>query len=120
MRFEQWVRDILIGCIIDEHIDKFKQIKVHKAFLTSSNGIDYNNISLEYHDLIAILQYMPDYYRIIYNLRVIELYTSAQVADLLSIPGETGEYLLTEARNHIIAVITRLQPIQVVNQRSTC
>ncbi len=118
MPFEQWVKDVLIGCIVDEHIDKFKLIVKQNTFPILSNEINFDNITLEYNDLILILQSIPAYYRIIYNFYVVELFTTVQIADLLCITEVTGEHLLIEARNYITAIITRLRPIQVVNQSS--
>ncbi|TWI95314.1 hypothetical protein JN11_04429 [Mucilaginibacter frigoritolerans] len=119
MPFEQWIKDVLIECIIDGHIEKFKHIVIQHTFHIPSNEIDFDNISLEYNDLISILQSIPACYRIIYNFYVVELFTALQIADLLCITEATGGYLLIEARNYITAIVTRLQPIQVVNQRST-
>jgi len=129
MPFEQWIKDVLIGCIIDnyidefkiidEYIDEFKRVVIQNTFHIPSNEIHFDNISLQYNDLILILQNIPARYRIIYNFYVVELLTSVQIADLLCVTEATGEYLLIEARDYIMAIVTRVQPIQVVNQRST-
>jgi RNA polymerase sigma factor (sigma-70 family) len=67
--------------------------------------VDFNSndafSQLSYNDIIKLIACLPDGYRIIFNLYVVEGYQHAEIADLLNIKEATSRSQLTKARAYL-------------------
>jgi len=65
------------------------------------------NIDMEY--IISLVQSMPDGYRIVFSLYVIEGYCHKEIAALLGISVSTSKSQLFKARNYLMVQIHKLR-----------
>jgi len=54
--------------------------------------------NLNEEDILKMIQKLPEHYRIVFNMSIIEGYTHAEIANLLNIPESTSRTKLTRAR----------------------
>jgi RNA polymerase sigma-70 factor (ECF subfamily) len=64
---------------------------------------------LLYRDLILLIKELPPNYRIVFNLYVIDGYTHAEIADMLSISIGTSKSSLSRARNILQSNIRKME-----------
>ena len=95
--FEGWLKRVMINHvlqqyrtqtllrIVNEDVTKYEEIE-----------IDDENISLDY--LLKIIQELPDRYRLVFNLYVMDDYSHAEIAEMLSINIGTSKSNLSRAR----------------------
>jgi len=95
--FEGWLKRIMINhvlqhyrnqpflSLVDEHIEEVSEIE-----------IDEDSISLDY--LLTIIQELPDRYRLVFNLYVLDEFTHQEIAEMLSINIGTSKSNLARAR----------------------
>ena len=70
---------------MNQDVDQYEEI-----------DIDEENISLDY--LLIIIQELPDRYRLVFNLYVMDDYSHAEIAEMLSINIGTSKSNLSRAR----------------------
>jgi RNA polymerase sigma-70 factor, ECF subfamily len=69
-------------------------------------GFDNNVISkISVNELMAKVQVMPDGYRTIFNLYVVEGYQHNEIGEMLGISEGTSKSQLARARNYLIKLI---------------
>lgn len=95
--FEGWLKRIMINHVlqqyrtqpflrlVDEHIEEVSEIEV-----------DEESISLDY--LLTIIQELPDRYRLVFNLYVLDEFSHQEIAEMLSITIGTSKSNLARAR----------------------
>jgi RNA polymerase sigma factor (sigma-70 family) len=95
--FEGWLKRVMINHVlqqyrtqtllrlVNEDVTKYEEIE-----------IDDENISLDY--LLKIIQELPDRYRLVFNLYVMDDYSHAEIAEMLSINIGTSKSNLSRAR----------------------
>ena len=71
----------------------------------------YSHLSQK--DLLVLINNLPDGYRTIFNLHVIEGYQHDEIADLLGIQPGTSRSQLVKARNMLQKQIMELQKVAV-------
>ncbi len=69
--------------------------------------IESDNISMDY--LLGIIQQLPDRYRMVFNLYVIDGYSHKEIAEMLSITDGTSKSNLARARMILKEKIEALQ-----------
>ena len=97
--FKFWFRRIVVNCCL-----KLRQKQ--KAFLTvegdlSEDSIDSSyleSIQLSREEIKKLLQEMPERYRIVFMLSVIDEFTHKEIAEQLNITSETSRSQLTRAK----------------------
>jgi len=99
--FEAWLSRIAVTkCLMQ--LRKNKKQNFHIDY-NSNNSTDIHQeakieIKLNEEDILEMLKELPDHYRIIFNLYVIEGYSHSEIAELLEIPESTSRTKLTRAR----------------------
>ncbi len=96
--FEGWVKRITINTALQ----KFRKQKVFDIINEEQIEevdvvIDEEDISLDY--LLKIIQQLPDRYRLVFNLYVLDGYSHKEVAEMLEISIGTSKSNLARARN---------------------
>ena len=94
-----WLTKIAVNCCLKE-LKKNKRIGFKEEELLFENSMElpdvYEKLSTE--DLLAMLDRLPDHYRIIFNMNIIEGYTHKEIADMLGIQVSLSRTKLTRAR----------------------
>ena len=97
--FEAW----LVRITVTTSLMALRKKKNGYSFLESfdvDNWYYEPDIELELNeeDILKMIQKLPDHYRVIFNLYVIEGYNHREIAKLLKIPESTSRTKLTRAR----------------------
>jgi RNA polymerase sigma-70 factor (ECF subfamily) len=112
--FEGWVRRVVVNCAL-KHLQKkrvqFTEIKDDHSNIKSTEGYAYAHLGEE--ELMKLISQMPDGYRIVFNLNVIEGYSHEEIAQMLNIQPSTSRSQLVKARKMLQHQILQLQKIAV-------
>jgi len=112
--FEGWIRKIVVNTALKKYTLSRYQKEVSGFEASQYNEGEaapaaYNNLSQK--DLLALIHNLPDGYRLIFNLHVIEGYQHEEIAVMLGIQPGTSRSQLVKARNMLQKQITELQKI---------
>jgi len=73
-------------------------------------------VNLNEEDILLMIQKLPEHYRIIFNMSVIEGYNHAEIAKLLNIPEGTSRTKLTRARKKLQEIyLKEMDDIELVS-----
>jgi len=98
--FEGWIRRTFINTAINYYrknlrFSKFQNVDDLEVTLNNEEDI-YDSLSKE--ELINLVQELPNGYRTVFNLNVIEGYTHKEIGEMLNISDNTSKSQLTRAR----------------------
>ena len=95
--FEGWIRRIMVNTCIS-HLRKKNSIELYKEdFIFHVAAVDnLENTSLE--DIQKLIDALPEGYRIVFNLFVIEGYKHSEIAKKLNVSENTSKSQLCKAR----------------------
>lgn len=101
-RLESWVRQIIINTAINHYHDQHN-IRLNKNIedtCKTETGQEYEEIvdKLSNSELIAMVNNLPDGYRIVFNLYVIDGYKHQEIAKMLNISVGTSKSQLHAAK----------------------
>lgn len=113
--FEGWIRRIMVNTALkkyslrryEKEISGYDHEKDERALEPAAYG------QLTEKDLLALINGLPDGYRLIFNLYVIEGYQHDEIADMLHIQAGTSRSQLVKARHMLQKQILALQKIAV-------
>ena len=112
--FEGWMRRIVVNVCL-KYIQKrklpFKDIDGESASELHIQPYIYGNLSED--DLLKLISNLPDGYRIVFNLNVIEGYSHEEIAVMLGIEASTSRSQLVKARRMLQNQIIKLEKIAV-------
>jgi RNA polymerase sigma factor (sigma-70 family) len=112
--FEGWIRRIVVNTAI-RHLErkkmKFKDIDDHSSSGPQVEASAYTHLGEE--DLMKLINQLPDGYRLVFNLNVIEGYSHEEIAEMLHIQPGTSRSQLVKARKMLQQQILQLQKIAV-------
>jgi RNA polymerase sigma-70 factor (ECF subfamily) len=103
--FEGWIRRIVINTAITAYRNNLKYnlnddiSEIHGLSDDNESAIDLLNVQ----QLKSIIQEMPDGYRMIFNLYVIEGYNHREIADLLGLNEGTSKSQYSKAKKWLQA-----------------
>lgn len=112
--FEGWIRRIVVNTAI-RHLEK-KKINFNELEDDSPNNPKiepHAYIHLGEEDLLKLINQLPDGYRMVFNLNVIEGYSHEEIAEMLNIQAGTSRSQLVKARKMLQGQIMQLQKIAV-------
>jgi len=107
--FEGWVRRVMVNTAL-KHCQK-KRIRFDELHPDMQNGpsIDpYVYSHLGENDLLHLIRQLPEGYRIVFNLHIIEGYSHEEIATMLGIKDSTSRSQLVKARRMLQMAITSL------------
>ena len=100
--FEGWLRRIMVN----KCMDKFRKNRLtivtdNPQYYQENDFEDEEEIELPYSNdqLTEVIQQLPDQYRLVFNMYVIENYTHAEIADELNISVGTSKSNLSRAKS---------------------
>ena len=97
---EAWMRRVMINTAIkykQKHISKHNWSEIDKVHTFDPQPTIIDELSKE--ELMTTIQNLPDGYRTVFNLYVIEGYSHKEISDYLNIGESTSRSQLVKARN---------------------
>lgn len=95
--FEGWMKRIVINTALQTYRKKNILSLVEEIYPDEVEvEVDENNISLDF--LLKIIQELPERYRMVFNLYVLDGYSHKEIADLLGVAEGTSKSNLSRAR----------------------
>lgn len=105
--FKPWFRKILVNTAINHYKRKQRDIQADVIEKVSKEGDVENIISgISYQEIIAILHKLPQSYRTVFNLHVIEGYKHEEIAKMLGITTGTSKSNLFKAKESLKKILT--------------
>lgn len=112
--FEGWIRRIVVNTCI-RHLERkkmsFKEIEDHQSGMPQIDPSAFTHLGEE--DLMKLISALPEGYRTVFNLSVIEGYSHDEIAEILHIQAGTSRSQLVKARKMLQSQILQLQKIAV-------
>ncbi len=114
--FEGWIRRIVVNTALKKYtLSRYDKevtgIEHKEKYDSGEDPTAYSHLSQK--DLLALINELPDGYRMIFNLHVIEGYQHDEIAAMLGIQPSTSRSQLVKARNMLQRQIIELQKIAV-------
>jgi len=96
--FEGWAKRVMINNALQKYRTQVRFLEVVNDNLTAEEipDIDDEDVSLDY--LMQIIQELPDRYRMVFNLYVLDGYSHKEIAEMLQITTGTTKSNLARAR----------------------
>lgn len=95
--FEGWLKRVMINHILQQYRNQtFLSLVNEDVAEEEEVAIEEDNISMDY--LLKIIQELPDRYRLVFNLYIIDRYSHAEIAEMLNINIGTSKSNLARAR----------------------
>lgn len=118
--FEGWMRRIMVNTCIEKHRNKSHLYVVNEEILTDTNeDSEENNEAYEdysYNEILSFVQELPDRYRQVFNLYVIEEYSHQDIAEMLDISVGTSKSNLSRAREKLKELIKKNNNIRILSK----
>lgn len=109
--FEGWMRRLMVNTAINHY--RRKSSHSEQDFETS--GVEYTEFdnsdvlkTLAADELLKLVQALPDGYRMVFNLYVIEGYKHQEIAQMLGVTENTSKSQLAKARRHLQDAVKKL------------
>ncbi len=115
--FEGWMRRVVVNTALKKYtVSRYtKEISVEQVFevegAANTESTSFSHLSEK--DLLVIINNLPDGYRLIFNLYVIEGYQHDEIANMLGIQASTSRSQLVKARQLLQREILQSQKIAV-------
>ena len=114
--FEGWIRKIVVNTALKKYSVRRYEKEVSGYEITDRDeaGIEppaYAHLTQK--ELMELINNLPDGYRLIFNLYVVEGYQHDEIAEMLGIQPGTSRSQLVKARNMLQKQILQLQKIAV-------
>lgn len=114
--FEGWIRKIVVNTALKKYsVRRYeKEVSGYEITDRDENGMEPSAYShLTQKELMELINNLPDGYRLIFNLYVVEGYQHDEIAAMLGIQPGTSRSQLVKARNMLQKQILQLQKIAV-------
>lgn len=114
--FEGWIRRIVVNTALKKYSliryeKEFSGYEVNEGQEGKSDPVAYSHLTEK--DLLVLINSLPDGYRLIFNLYVIEGYQHEEIATMLGIQPGTSRSQLVKARMMLQKQILQLQKVAV-------
>jgi len=106
---EIWVRKIMVRTSIDQ-IKKNKKYYLRFDALETAEGSVYNDQMVDesdYDEILKAIEEMPEGYRLVFTLYVIDDMSHAEISEILQIAESTSRSQLTKARNYLKEIVKK-------------
>ncbi|MDO5971973.1 RNA polymerase sigma factor [Flavivirga aquimarina] len=109
--FEGWLKRITVNTVLQRYRnEKVFDIINENTIEDVELEIDEDKVSIDY--LLQIIQQLPDRYRLVFNLYVLDGYSHKDIADMLNINIGTSKSNLARARHSLKETIENYKAIQ--------
>jgi RNA polymerase sigma-70 factor (ECF subfamily) len=114
--FEGWIRRIVVNTALKKYsLRRYeKEVSGYEIKDRDESGMEPSAYAhLTEKELLYLINSLPDGYRIIFNLYVIEGYQHDEIAEMLGIQSGTSRSQLVKARNMLQRKILQIQKVAV-------
>lgn len=109
--FEGWMKRIAVNTVLQKYRkERFFEIVNENQIEDPEVEIEENSFSLDF--LLKLIQELPDRYRLVFNLYVLDDYSHQEVAEMLGITVGTSKSNLARARMILKNKIEESKPAQ--------
>jgi RNA polymerase sigma factor (sigma-70 family) len=110
--FEGWLKRITVrSCLQILQARKVRFTDLPDSYQETQTSVPDIIADLDAEEILKQISYLPDGYRMIFNLYVMEGYTHEEIGQILKIKAATSRSQLSKARNMLQAKINLLQKI---------
>lgn len=106
--FEGWVRRIMVNTALEhlrKQVDEGFSQQIEEAYALSSS--DFGVLEkLQAEELVAIIQRLPNTYRSVFNLFVVEGFSHKEIAQAMNITESSSRVYLTRAKQLLQEMLT--------------
>lgn len=95
--FEGWMKRITINKAIDSYKKKYNLVSINEN-LADDTEIEENELDFSMSDLMAMIQELPNQYRMVFCLYELDDYPHSEIASMLSISEGTSKSNLHRAK----------------------
>lgn len=105
---EKWIYRITVNTAIDFIRKQNLTLRVELYDQSQDVGINAEVLEMMDHDdLINVIQFVPDPYRAVFNLYIVDGYSHKEIAELLTITESTSRSYLTRAKEYLKKAIVK-------------
>ncbi len=113
-KFETWARKVMVNMCL-QHLRKHKKWKgivdLNEAILSVKASYEISGIaSMDLQDLYDVIYKLPDGYRLVFNLYVVEGYSHKEIASMLEISENTSKSQLSKAKSKLRKMVNHYLP----------
>ena len=96
--FEGWAKRLVVNYVLQQYRNQgtFLELVSDNIFVVEEVEIDDESVTMEF--LLKIIQELPDRYRLIFNLYVVDGYSHKEIAKMLEINEGTSKSNLARAK----------------------
>jgi RNA polymerase sigma-70 factor (ECF subfamily) len=117
--FEGWMRRIMVNNCIEKFRKKNHLYVVNEEITsdeTEEDDIEEENENFTYQELLGFIRELPERYRQVFNLYVIEEFSHQEIAEMLKISVGTSKSNLSRAREKLKELIKKNSEIKFVSK----
>lgn len=98
---EGWIRKIMVNTAIDKYRGRIYQMSIDDIQENGQQFSDNNTgpEQLSAKEILRLIQQLPDQYRLVFNMYVLEGYSHKEIGKILSVSESTSRSNLTRARS---------------------
>ncbi len=98
--FEGWMRRIMVNTSINFYRKKTNHVEtdISEVYGLSDNSFDDAISQISVKELLVLIQDLPDGYRLVFNMYVMEGYKHKEIAEILNISENTSKSQLLKAK----------------------
>ncbi len=107
--FDAWIRRIAVNCslnVIKKSTFHYHSISDNGEYILPSVDAEIYE-SLDYEDLLEILQELPPIYYMVFNMYVIEGFDHKEIGEMLNIGESTSRSNLSRARKKLVDILKK-------------
>lgn len=117
--FEGWMRRIMVNHCIEKYRRKNYLYVINEEI--TSDDIDEEDAEAEFEDysyqnLLDFIRELPDRYKQVFNLYVMEEYSHQQIAEMLDISVGTSKSNLSRAREKLKELLKKNSEVKIVSK----
>lgn len=109
--FEGWMKRILINCCL-EYIHKNNKVIFEPENVLANQSVtdwEFPVSSMSTQEIVALINKLPDGYRMVFNMNVIEGYSHKEIGERLGISASASRSQLTKAKKKLKDLLKTIQ-----------
>lgn len=118
--FEGWLRRIMVNTCIEKHRNKTHLYVVNEELIPDVDDESHPDEEAyeehSYAEILSFVQQLPERYRQVFNLYVIEEYSHQEIAEMLNISVGTSKSNLSRAREKLKELIKKNHNITILSK----
>lgn len=118
--FEGWMRRIMVNTCIEKHRNKTHLYVVNEELIPETDEESDNEEEAyedhSYEEILSFVQQLPDRYRQVFNLYVIEECSHQEISEMLDISVGTSKSNLSRAREKLKELIKKNHNIRILSK----